>query len=195
MAVTGDQERDHAFSLQSALWPLAAFVGSLIGGALPVFWSRVLALSLDHPAPYRYTLLVAVALLAPCVVPLWLARDARPARAGNRDAQGSDAATRPRAPRPTREPCVHPPLLARPDHRGRRAAHRRRERGAQLLQRLPGRGARAAPGADRRVDGGRPADRRARSPGLAPGVGALGPPPHRRLGRVLSPGSFCCPWR
>jgi predicted MFS family arabinose efflux permease len=50
-------------------------VGSLIGGALPAFWSRALALSLDHPAPYRYTLFVAVAFLAPGVVPLWLARD------------------------------------------------------------------------------------------------------------------------
>jgi len=75
MDVTQDRERDHAFSLQSALWPLAAFVGSLIGGALPVFWCRVLDLSLDHPAPYRYTLLVAVVLLAPTVVPLLLARE------------------------------------------------------------------------------------------------------------------------
>jgi MFS family permease len=75
MAVTGPQERDHAFSLQSALWPLAAFVGSLVGGALPALWSRALAVSLDHPAPYRYTLLVAVTLLAPGIVPLCVARD------------------------------------------------------------------------------------------------------------------------
>ena len=58
--------------------PLAAFVGSLIGGALPGFWSRVLGLSLDQPASYRYTLLVAVALLAPSVVPLFVARDTAP---------------------------------------------------------------------------------------------------------------------
>lgn len=75
MDVTGKQERDHAFSLQSALWPLAAFAGSLIGGALPVLWSRAFSLSLDDPAPYRYTMWVAVLLLAPGVVPLWLARD------------------------------------------------------------------------------------------------------------------------
>jgi predicted MFS family arabinose efflux permease len=75
MDVTGSRERDHAFSLQSALWPLAAFVGSLIGGALPLLWSRVLALPLDHPAPYRYTLFVAGVLLAPSVAPLCLARD------------------------------------------------------------------------------------------------------------------------
>lgn len=75
MDVTVPRERDHAFSLQSALWPLAAFVGSLIGGALPVFWCRVLSLSLDHPAPYRYTLLFAVLLLVPSAVPIWLARD------------------------------------------------------------------------------------------------------------------------
>jgi MFS family permease len=75
MRVTGPEERDHAFSVQSALWPLAAFAGSLIGGALPGFWCRVLGLSLDQPAPYRYTLFVGVALLAPCLVPLALARD------------------------------------------------------------------------------------------------------------------------
>lgn len=75
MDVTGAQERDHAFSLQSALWPLAAFVGSLVGGALPGLWSRALSLSLDDPAPYRYTLLVAVLLLAPAALPLLAAHD------------------------------------------------------------------------------------------------------------------------
>lgn len=75
MDVTGAEERDHAFSLQSALWPLAAFVGSLVGGALPGLWSRALSLSLDDPAPYRYTLLVAVLLLAPAALPLLAARD------------------------------------------------------------------------------------------------------------------------
>jgi MFS family permease len=75
MQITGAQERDHAFSAQSALWPLAAFVGSLVGGALPELWSRVLGLSLDHPAPYRYTLFVAGACLLPSVLPLCLSRD------------------------------------------------------------------------------------------------------------------------
>jgi MFS family permease len=37
MAMTAPGERSHVFSVQAALWPLAGFVGSLIGGLLPTF--------------------------------------------------------------------------------------------------------------------------------------------------------------
>jgi MFS family permease len=93
MDVTGDRERDHAFSLQSALWPLAAFVGSLLGGALPVLWSRLLGLTLDDPAPYRLTLYVAVLLLAPSVLPLWRARETMPGVRPEADAARSHGYT------------------------------------------------------------------------------------------------------
>lgn len=59
MAVAQPQERTHAISIQSALIALAAFVGSLIGGALPALFSGMLHLSLDATEPYRYTLLLA----------------------------------------------------------------------------------------------------------------------------------------
>lgn len=63
MAVTTPQERGHVFSVQAALWPLAGFVGSLVGGMLPAVFARALQLPLDSPIPYRYPLLLAAALL------------------------------------------------------------------------------------------------------------------------------------
>lgn len=63
MARTGPAERAHAFSAQGALWPLAAFAGSLAGGVLPGLLAGPLGAGLDHPAPYRATLLISAALL------------------------------------------------------------------------------------------------------------------------------------
>ena len=56
MGSTTPEERDHAFSVQGALYPLAGFTGSLVGGFLPRFFSRTLGVPLDQPAPYRYPL-------------------------------------------------------------------------------------------------------------------------------------------
>jgi predicted MFS family arabinose efflux permease len=64
MEATGPEERSYAFSMQVALWPLAAFAGSLVGGVLPELISTVWGISLDGPAPYRYSLLTAAALFA-----------------------------------------------------------------------------------------------------------------------------------
>ena len=68
MGTTRSEERNHAFSVQTALWPLAGFAGSLVGGLLPGLLATVLALSLDNPAPYRYPLLIAAMALIPAVV-------------------------------------------------------------------------------------------------------------------------------
>ena len=65
MAVTGDAERNHAFSVQAALGTLAAFFGSLAGGFLPELIATVTHTSLSQPAPYRYPLLFAAAMLLP----------------------------------------------------------------------------------------------------------------------------------
>jgi MFS family permease len=62
MAATSPEERDHAFSLQMGLMPLAGFAGGLVGGFLPAFFSRALGESLDQPAPYRYPLFLVGAL-------------------------------------------------------------------------------------------------------------------------------------
>lgn len=76
MAVTGPEDRNHAFSISSALYPLAAFVGSLAGGILPDVFATALGTGMEHPAPYRYPLFVCAALLAPSVWALLSTREA-----------------------------------------------------------------------------------------------------------------------
>ena len=70
MEVSSAAQRHHVFSLQAALFPLAGFAGSLVGGFLPGGFAGLLQLSLDHPTPYRHTLLVASLLLTPGVFAL-----------------------------------------------------------------------------------------------------------------------------
>ena len=70
MGVTSSEERNHAFSIQVALEPLAGFAGSLIGGVLPEIFARVLHTSLEDPASYRYPLLINAFLLVPGVLAL-----------------------------------------------------------------------------------------------------------------------------
>ena len=68
MRVTTPVERNHAFSIQAALWPIAGFAGSLVGGLLPGWIARTLDTPLDNPAPYRYPLMIAAVLLIPAVI-------------------------------------------------------------------------------------------------------------------------------
>ena len=62
MAWTGEKERNYAFAIQSAMFPVAGFLGSFFGGTLPVFFANVADLTLDSPIPYRNALLVACAI-------------------------------------------------------------------------------------------------------------------------------------
>ena len=57
-------ERDHLFSVQAALWPLAGFVGSLVGGMLPSLCAGMLRTSTDSPGPYRYPLIISALTLS-----------------------------------------------------------------------------------------------------------------------------------
>jgi MFS family permease len=68
MGSTTFEERSHAFSVQAAVWPLAGFAGSLIGGLLPGLFAIVLDVSVDNPAPYRYPLFIAAIALIPAVL-------------------------------------------------------------------------------------------------------------------------------
>ncbi len=70
MDATGPEERNHAFSVNVALVPLAAFVGSLLAGALPGGLAGLFRTSLAEPAPYRYPLLLGALLLVPSVLVL-----------------------------------------------------------------------------------------------------------------------------
>ena len=67
MKVAHQSERSHVFSVQAALWSLAGFAGSLIGGFLPGIFAMYLGVSLNQPAPYRYScwLRVCYSLLPP----------------------------------------------------------------------------------------------------------------------------------
>ena len=70
---TTPKERYHAFSVQAALWPLAGFGGSLVGGVLPGLFAAVLGVSLDGPAPYRYPLLIGSLVYGLVALPALLA--------------------------------------------------------------------------------------------------------------------------
>jgi len=83
---TSPVERDHAFSVESALYALGSFLGSLIGGLLPGLFATTVGTSLDQPAPYRQALLVAVVLSIPALVILAAIREARPPRVRRRGA-------------------------------------------------------------------------------------------------------------
>jgi MFS family permease len=63
IAITRPQDRNHAFSMQSALISLAGFIGGLLAGFLPGYFATTFAYTLADPAPYRYPLLIAAALI------------------------------------------------------------------------------------------------------------------------------------
>lgn len=67
MGVTGARERNHVFSMQAALFPLAGFFGSFVGGILPGRIAWLMNVAPNHPTPFRYTLLAASALLIPAL--------------------------------------------------------------------------------------------------------------------------------
>jgi MFS family permease len=75
MEVTEAGERNHLFSVQAALWPLAGFLGSLLGGVSPGFFAWLFDASLDSPLPYRYPLLLAASLLVIGVMALIVTRE------------------------------------------------------------------------------------------------------------------------
>ena len=88
MTVTHQRERNHVFSVQAALWSLAGFAGSLIGGFLPGLFAIYLGVSLDQAAPYRYSLLVASLLLIPSVLAIVATREGHPQPIKERPATG-----------------------------------------------------------------------------------------------------------
>ncbi|MBM4027183.1 MAG: MFS transporter [Planctomycetes bacterium] len=79
MDATTSEERDHVFSVMAALWPIAGFLGSLIGGLLPGAFALLLRTTTQDPATFRYPLLMAGASLGAGVVALYLSKERRPA--------------------------------------------------------------------------------------------------------------------
>lgn len=62
MGAAGEAEREHAFAIQSAIYPLFGFLGNLVGGFLPTFFANVFAVDLESAVPYRAALLLASVL-------------------------------------------------------------------------------------------------------------------------------------
>ncbi|MBI3958239.1 MAG: MFS transporter [Chloroflexi bacterium] len=75
MDATTSEERDQVFSVQAALWPIAGFLGSLMGGLLPGFFAALLQTTTEDPATFRYPLLLAGASLGIGVLALHTARE------------------------------------------------------------------------------------------------------------------------
>lgn len=94
---TGPEERNYAFSFHMALIPLTAFVGSLIAGALPAAFARLLGVSLEEAAPFRFPLWLAALVLLPAVWALLSARSA------DRSSESPSVTSLPEAP-PSRAP-------------------------------------------------------------------------------------------
>lgn len=71
MAISTDEERNRAFSMQTALLALAAFTGSLGGGYLPRLVAFLLNIDQHQPTAYRYPLIIATVLLIPSIFILY----------------------------------------------------------------------------------------------------------------------------
>jgi MFS family permease len=65
MAATKPDQRNLAFSAQTAIFSLAGFVGGLLGGLLPGLFAMAFALPENAPAAYRFPLWVGALLLIP----------------------------------------------------------------------------------------------------------------------------------
>jgi MFS family permease len=85
MDATTSEERDHVFSVQAALWPIAGFLGSLLGGLLPGLFAVFLQTTTRDPATFRYPLLLAAASLGIGVLALYATRESAPSAAAVKD--------------------------------------------------------------------------------------------------------------
>jgi predicted MFS family arabinose efflux permease len=69
--------RTQIFSVQTALLSVSAFLGSLVGGALPALFATLLGADDSRPEPYRYALLVAGLALLPAILAIRAVGDGR----------------------------------------------------------------------------------------------------------------------
>lgn len=70
MAVTSSRERSHLFAARAALVPLAGFLGSLSGGALPALSRQWLERSPDDPVGFMAPMMLSGVALLPGLVAL-----------------------------------------------------------------------------------------------------------------------------
>lgn len=102
MGVTDPAVRGHAFSLRTALLPLAGFAGSLLGGWLPGILAGLRGLDPSAVGPFRDALLLAALLYLPALLAMLRAGEAAP------DIEGPD----------DEDPDSEDPDMVRPGDRG-----------------------------------------------------------------------------
>jgi MFS family permease len=71
-------DRNYVFAVQAALWPMAAFAGSVLAGLLPGLFAAVLGTSLDSPAPFRFPLWISAATFIVAVLAMRRTHDPEP---------------------------------------------------------------------------------------------------------------------
>jgi MFS family permease len=87
------EERPYLFSANFALMTLTGMVGSMAGGQLPRLAAELAQQPLDAAGPFRFALLVGVALFAVAGLPFILLRDDRQAAAAEEAPPGVSMAT------------------------------------------------------------------------------------------------------
>lgn len=75
MAWTGEKERNYAFAIQTATFPVAGFLGSFLGGNLPMLFANLAEVSLESPLPYRNALLVAAVIDLLAAAAMWQTKE------------------------------------------------------------------------------------------------------------------------
>jgi predicted MFS family arabinose efflux permease len=103
MATTAPAQRTNAFSVQSAMYAVAGFAGSMLGGGLPGVIAALTGETLAQPAPYRWTLLLIPLLLLLPLRMQWRMRepDAHALVDDDPAAAAAHAALAPRRPLPS----------------------------------------------------------------------------------------------
>jgi MFS family permease len=69
-AMSSEQTRNQAFSLNAVLQGAGTFLGTFVGGLMPGWFASLLGQSLDGPGPYRYALWVGAILSGLAITPL-----------------------------------------------------------------------------------------------------------------------------
>ena len=88
MSASDPAERHRVFSVQVAVSPLAAFIGSLVAGVLPGVSATLLGVPAADPRAYRYPLLLAALVLLPAVPAIMSSREVPAAQAEGPVGQG-----------------------------------------------------------------------------------------------------------
>ncbi|MBX3012295.1 MAG: MFS transporter [Caldilineaceae bacterium] len=78
MAVTTAQNRNSAYALNGVLRGLGTFVGTVVGGFLPLLFAWFLSTSSDAPIPYRVALFTGALLGGLALLPFFLIRPTPP---------------------------------------------------------------------------------------------------------------------